>query len=125
MSSQAAVLDYEVQEVLRIIETLESVQEARDRGAWQYDKTFFSRLDRWFFRARSRGNICPSCLELDGSIWTGDTLRGAFPDLHIIDEDIIGGSGTEFRGLVHPWCYCRLIRVLKGEDLAKVDIWND
>lgn len=110
----------------KLVSLIHLVHEAKQRGLDLYDKTFFSRLDQWFFRAISDGRICPVCAELDGSIWPGNILRSGFPWLgDPIDQDVIGGQDSENNGLVHPNCRCRLIRIARAERVPVITRWED
>lgn len=74
--------------------------------------TYYGGFDQWVFQARG-SNPCDLCrYSEEVGVFYGDQLRTWFPYHVILDVNTIGGGEPGGRGLVHPHCYCELVRKL-------------
>jgi len=72
--------------------------------------------DVWLFQAVMDTRVCDLCRKYEtANEWNGNGLRSEFPYLRILDENTIGGPGSDGDGLVHPNCRCRLVRSIGYE----------
>ena len=96
-----------VVDCLQLISTVDAVEvlEAFKRIPEEFKGfTFFGMDDRWLYLKSGNPHLCEDCLGYDGEVFYGDSLRGEFPYLRIIDENTINPN-------VHPNYECLLIRV--------------
>jgi hypothetical protein len=87
--------------VIGAIQALTLVQEAVTRIPDKYrgKVTFFSVNDIWLYDTNPIETTCVACKELDGSEWTGASLRAPFTWLEILDLNTIYPA-------THPNCRC-------------------
>jgi len=66
--------------------------------------TFFSQKDQWLYVAVLDAKVCDVCRSHEEkNIFYGNELRRTFPNLEVIDEDMIQVNE-------HPNCRCFLMR---------------
>ena len=81
--------------------------------------TYYSVFDHWIFQTRGPAP-CKLCRAADAiGVFRGDQLRTWFPYHVILDVNTIGGEEEGGRGLVHPHCYCELVREIEEEQVTK------
>jgi len=75
--------------------------------------TFFGSEDIWEFQSVFDNRRCETCMgHEETGLFRGNMLRVAFPDLEIIDADLIHAH-------LHPNCRCRLVRVTQRGQLKE------
>ena len=87
---------------VRAVEMFEGAK--KRKGDVYGDVTFFSANDEWLFLQSDHPNMCPECSSYDQDTYFGNSVRGMFPYLMIIDENSMNPS-------VHPSCGCILTRL--------------
>jgi len=94
--------------MIKAVEIVDSIQ----RKPEEYEIiTFFSKEDVWEFNSVFDNHRCEACeAHEETGFFNGNVLRSAFPDLEIIDADLI-------RVNVHLNCRCYLIRVTERKKL--------
>ena len=96
------------QEAVEIVQAVLTI----DEKTWipadlDTSQTFFSANDWWNYIKSYHPNMCHQCdFYGDMPFFSGDDLRGTFPNLEITDENIIHPH-------VHPNCNCELQRVFR------------
>jgi len=97
-------------DVVRAVQIVEAIQ--RIPKPQLPNVTYYSVFDHWKFQTRGPAP-CKLCRAADTiGVFRGDQLRTWFPFHVILDVNTIGGKEEGGRGLVHPHCYCELVREL-------------
>ena len=95
---------YAAVEAVQVVEAIKRIPEPRTQ------QTYYSQFDIWLFQTGGP-NPCELCRHYEtANEWRGDQLQTEFPYHKILDENKIGGSEPDGRGLVHPNCFCFLVR---------------
>jgi len=92
--------------IIEAIRVIEAVLEAKKRIDFptRPSVTFFSQKDQWLYVAVLDAKVCDLCRSHEEkNIFYGNELRRTFPNLEVIDEDMIQVNE-------HPSCRCFLMR---------------
>jgi hypothetical protein len=94
------------QKLIAIVEAVKATRRIKPEHRGEFNATFFSRLDFWTYHAVFDTKLCDRCAEhAKTKMFAGSDLRRIFPNLEIIDVNIIAAN-------VHPNCRCFLMRQL-------------
>lgn len=97
-----------LQHVIEAVEAVKATQRI-DRTQYPIPTTFFSHKDVWHYVAMTDDRTCNECLRWEEDPqFTGDMLRSFFPNLTIVDADLIEVH-------IHPNCRCYLERQVEEQ----------